>query len=54
MQRPGAPKPAGKGWLNFLNRADPQVREYHSLIMNAGLFIVAIVAMHKYGHKLAV
>jgi hypothetical protein len=37
-----------------LDRSDERVRAWQDLAVNATLFAVAVWAMHKHGHKLAV
>jgi hypothetical protein len=43
-----------KALARSLDRSDERARVYQDLAINAVLFAVAVWAMHKYGHKLAV
>lgn len=38
----------------MFDRADPQVKARHDLAVNVAWFSVAVWAIHKWGHKLAV
>ena len=38
----------------MFDRANPAVKSTHDLVINVAVFAVAVYAMHKWGHKLAV
>jgi hypothetical protein len=40
--------------VSLLDRSDPKVRSAQDAAFNLGLFVSAVIAIHKWGHKLAV
>ena len=43
-----------RGAAHLLDRSDPAVKNYQDAALNFGLFAAAVLAIHRFGHKLAV